>query len=97
MLRHDSFCNASIFVVKNPWGKLPIQWQEPIPCPRNTELSAQTIDDETSLRVKGYDRMIGCAEIGQGRALNSPHATKYLRRREYARYEFGDRVPKYGA
>ena len=56
MLRHDSFCNASIFAVKNPWGKLPIQWQEPIPCPRNTELSAQTIDDETSLRVKGYDR-----------------------------------------
>src|SRR5712691_1200784 len=56
MLRRDSCCNASVFVIKNSWGKLPIQWQEPIPCPRNTELPAQTIDDETRLRVEWYDR-----------------------------------------
>ena len=56
MLRHDSFCNASVFVIKNAWSKLSIQWQEPIPYPRNPELSAQTIDDETRLRVERYDR-----------------------------------------
>src|SRR5215813_6780999 len=56
VLRHDSGCNSSVFVVENAWGKLPIQRQEPIPCPRNTELPAQTIDDETSLRVEWYDR-----------------------------------------
>src|SRR5215510_10717028 len=56
VLRHDSCCNASVFVVKNAWGKLPIQWQEPISCPRNMELPAQTIDDETRLRVERYDR-----------------------------------------
>src|SRR5215468_6359416 len=56
MLRRDRCCNASVFMVKNAWGKLPIQWQEPIPCPRNTQLPAQTIDDETRLRVERYDR-----------------------------------------
>src|SRR5262245_15861442 len=56
LLRHDSGGYAAVFVIKNARGKLRMQWQEPIPCPRNTQLPAQTIYDETRLRVERYDR-----------------------------------------